>query len=199
MEQVILARHGESAFSVAGNVNGDPATACALTETGVKQARLLGARLAREELDLCVTSEFERVLQTAELALLGRAVPRLVLPDLNDVRFGSFEGGTLAAYREWAAANEPSVEAPGGGESRSATVARYVRAYRTILARPEPTILVVAHGLPIRYVLNALAGQPPAPLVEQVAYAEPYWLPAAELEAAVSALDEWASAPVRWY
>jgi broad specificity phosphatase PhoE len=195
MEQVILARHGESAFSVLGNVNGDPATACALTDIGQEQARRLGEQIAGEPIDLCITSEFERVRQTADLALTGRDVPRLVVPELNDVRFGSFEGGTLDAYREWASTNEPTVEAPGGGESRSATVERYVRAYRTILDRPERLILVVAHGLPIRYVLNALEEVDPAPLVDQVAYAEPYRLDREMLERAVERLDRWAQSP----
>jgi broad specificity phosphatase PhoE len=195
MDEVILARHGESELSVVGTVNGDPAISCALTAEGEQQARLLGDRLAEAEIDLCVTSEFERARRTADLALAGRDVPRLVLPGLNDVRFGSFEGRTLADYRAWAAANEPTVEAPGGGESRSGTVARYVSAYRTILARPERTILVVAHGLPIRYVLNALDETDPAPLVEQVAYAEPYRLSRAELAVAVERLASWSSAP----
>jgi broad specificity phosphatase PhoE len=193
MDEVILARHGESELSVVGIVNGDPAVACALTATGREQARRLGERLADTELDLCVTSEFERARETADLALAGRAVPRLVLPELNDVRFGRFEGSTLTDYRKWAAANEPTVEAPGGGESRRSTVARYVRAYRTILSRPERTVLVVAHGLPIRYVLNALEKTDPAPLVEQVAYAEPYRLPREELERAVDRLERWAA------
>lgn len=196
MDEVILARHGESELSVAGTVNGDPAVACGLTETGMEQARRLGQKLAGVEIDLCVTSEFERVQQTAGLALAGRDVPRLVLPELNDVRFGSFEGGTLADYREWAAANEPTVEAPEGGESRAETVLRYTNGYRKILARPEQTILVVAHGLPIRYVLNALEQISPMPLVEQVAYAEPYRLSSGELEAAVSLLETWAERPL---
>jgi broad specificity phosphatase PhoE len=195
MDEVILARHGESQFSVVGTVNGDPAVACPLTETGEQQARRLGDLLAGVELDLCVTSEFGRTRQTADIALAGRDVPRLVLPELNDVRFGRFEGGALADYREWAAANEPTTEAPGGGESRGGTVARYVSAYRTILARPERTVLVVAHGLPIRYVLNALDEIDPAPLIEQVAYAEPYRLPAAELKRAVDRLARWAKSP----
>ena len=195
MDQVILVRHGESELSVVGTVNGDPAVACALTSEGEQQARRLGERLAEVALDLCLTSQFERARQTADIALEGRDVPRLVLPDLNDVRFGSFEGRTLVDYRKWAAANEPTVEAPGGGESRSGTVARYVRAYRLILTRPEQTILVVAHGLPIRYVLNALAETDPAPLVEQVDYAEPYRLSSAELGAAVERLEHWAAAP----
>ena len=196
MDEVILARHGESELSVVGTVNGDPAVACALTAIGEQQARRLGERLGDVEIDLCVTSKFERVRQTADLALAGREVPRLVLPELNDVRFGSFEGDTLAHYREWAAANEPTVEAPGGGESRSVTVARYVRAYRRILERPETLVLVVTHGLPIRYVLNALERTDPAPLVEQVAYAEPFQLTAGELEEAVTLLERWAATPL---
>jgi len=195
MDEVILARHGESEFSIVGTVNGDPAVACGLTAEGEHQARRLGERLAGVGIDLCVTSEFERAQRTADLALAGRDIPRLVLPELNDVRFGGFEGKPLAEYRAWAAENEPTTEAPGGGESRSETVARYARAYRTILSHPERTILVVAHGLPIRYVLNALERTDPAPLVEQVAYAEPYRLTRTELDAAVERLERWAGAP----
>jgi broad specificity phosphatase PhoE len=196
MDEVILARHGESELSVVGTVNGDPAVACALTATGEEQACRLGERLAEVEIDLCATSEFERAQRTADLALAERDIPRLVLPELNDVRFGAFEAGTLADYRAWAAENEPTTAAPGGGESRSGTVARYVRAYRTILARPEGTILVVAHGLPIRYVLNALEETDPAPLVEQVAYAEPFTLDRRDLALAVDRLEHWSRVPV---
>jgi broad specificity phosphatase PhoE len=195
MDEVILARHGESELSVVGTVNGDPAVACGLTAEGEQQARRLGKRLAEVGIDLCVTSEFERAQRTADLALAGREIARLVLPELNDVRFGGFEGKPLSEYRAWAAENEPTTEAPGGGESRSETVARYARAYRTILARPEEKILVVAHGLPIRYVLNALEEKDPAPLVEQVAYAEPHRLTRTDLDLAVERLERWAEAP----
>jgi broad specificity phosphatase PhoE len=196
MDEMILARHGESELSVLGTVNGDPAVACALTATGREQARKLGERLAKTALDLGVTSEFERTRQTADLALAGRAVARLVLPELNDVRFGDFEGGSLANYRVWAAANDPTVEAPGGGESRAATVQRYVEAYRKIIAWPERTILVITHGLPIRYLLNVLEGQTPTPLVAPIPYAEPYVLGHTDLHQAAESLEQWAARPV---
>jgi broad specificity phosphatase PhoE len=196
MDEVILARHGESELSVVGIVNGDPTLPCALTAAGREQAQRLGDLLADTELDLCVTSEFERVRETADLALAGRHVPHVVLVGLNDVRFGGFEGSTLAEYREWAGANEPTTAAPGGGESRAATITRYVSAYRTILSRPEPTILVVTHGLPIRYILNALDDRPPEPLVDRVPYAEPYLLSARELDGAVTLLEAWGLRPM---
>jgi broad specificity phosphatase PhoE len=75
-------------------------------------------------------------------------------------------------------------------------VRRYIRAYRTILARSEETILVVAHGLPVRYVLDAVAGRDPAPAVVQVPYAEPFRLTGEELRAAVEHLEAWTGRPV---
>jgi broad specificity phosphatase PhoE len=118
-----------------------------------------------------------------------------VLPELNDIRFGDFEGLALTEYRSWAHAHGPEEAAPGGGDSRAETVRRYIRAYGTILARAEETILVVAHGLPVRYILDAVAGRNPAAAVAQVPYAEPFRLNAAELCAAVERLAEWTAAP----
>jgi 2,3-bisphosphoglycerate-dependent phosphoglycerate mutase len=192
---VILVRHGESELSVVGRTNGDPGTSCALTETGREQACRLGQLLEMDDLGLCVTSEFERAQETADLALEGRDVPRLVLPELNDIRFGDFEGLALTEYRSWAHAHGPEEAAPGGGDSRAETVRRYIRAYGTILARAEETILVVAHGLPVRYILDAVDGRNPAAAVAQVPYAEPFRLNAAELCAAVERLAEWTAAP----
>ena len=195
VERAILARHGESELSCQGLTNGDPRDACPLTARGREEARHLGGLLATEPIDLCVTSEFERARETADLALEGRSVPRLVLPGLNDIRFGEFEGRALTDYREWAHAHTPGDEAPGGGESRVETIRRYVDAYRTILARPERTILVVAHGLPVRYVLDAVAGTTPVAKVRQVPYAEPFPVSAAELTAAVERLEAWLLEP----
>jgi len=176
-------------------MNGDPRTSVKLTETGREQARRLGEALGGERIDLCVTSEFSRTHETADLALARRAVPRLVLGDLNDIRVGEFEGRLLSEYREWAHAQTPLAVPPGGDESRADVVGRYVRAYRTILARPERRILVVAHGLPIRYVLNAAQGDAPTAIVEQVECATAYPLSTDELAAAVDRLAAWCAAP----
>src|SRR5918912_3665746 len=186
MERAILARHGESEVLLAGLVNGDPAEPRGLTKAGREQAHRLGALLAGEPIDLCVRSEFARVRETADLALEGREVPRLVVPELNDVRYGEFEGRPFGEYLAWACAFAPADACPGGGESRAEVAARYVRGFRIVLARPERTILVVAHGLPIRYVLLALAELDPTPIVEQVCLAEPHPLAHDELERAVA-------------
>ena len=195
MKTAILARHGESEFSVKGVMNGDPGLAGPLTAEGVEQAHALGEALRETPIDLCVVTEFERTRQTADVALEGRDVPRLVLPELNDIHVGKFEGGLLETYRAWARDRSP-VEVPSGGESRAGVAERFARGFRQVLARPEETVLVVAHGLPIRYVLLAIEGTEPRPVVESVDYATPYRLTRSDLEHAVERLELWVMDPI---
>ena len=195
MQRVVLARHAESVFNARGLVNGDPAIPGSLTPTGVEQARALGIALTDTPLDLCVTTEFERVIQTADEALRRRDVPRVVMPGLGDPRLGPFEGAPLVDYREWAGAAASS-ESPGGdGESRVDIIERYARSYRELLERAEESILVVAHSLPIAYVLFALDGNAPASRVPLVANASVHTLEAHELETAAEVLENWLAAP----
>ncbi|HUY71227.1 MAG TPA: histidine phosphatase family protein [Gaiellaceae bacterium] len=195
MERAILARHGESVFNVLDVMNGDPDLPGGLTHLGREQAAALGMALRGERLDLCVTSEFERARATADEALAGRDVPRLVSPALNDPLYGPYEGKLLEDYRAWAWAN-PATSAPGeGGESRVAIVERYARVFRELIARPEETLLVVAHSLPIAYALGARDGQAPAARVPFAGNAVPYPFTAKELESAAGVLEGWVAAP----
>jgi broad specificity phosphatase PhoE len=195
MDAVILARHGESVFSTRHLVNGDARTAGPLTERGEEEARELGRAIAADSIDLCITSEFERTRQTADLALGGRDVPRLVVPELNDPRYGRFEGGALEEYRSWASTASSQDAVPGGGESRWRIIDRYVRGFRQVLARAEEKVLVVIHSLPIAYVLAAREGEQPARRLPLVAHAHPHRFSRTELDAAVTLLEDWCAAP----
>ena len=194
MKELLATRHGESEFSLAQLVNGDPGVACPLTEAGREQARALGTELAGERIDICAVTEFERVRETAELALHGRSVPIIVVPELNDPRYGHFEGGSLDAYREWVWGKGP-LDAPEGGEHRGEIAARYARGLRRLLARPEETVLLVAHSLPLAYLRDAAEGRPPATRSDQVAYAELLRLGQPLVERAADVLEKWAGAP----
>ncbi|HEV3478989.1 MAG TPA: histidine phosphatase family protein [Gaiellaceae bacterium] len=195
MEQALLVRHAESVFSARGLATGRADVRCPLSERGEAQARALAEDLANESIDLCVTSELERTRQTADLALADRAVPRIVLPELNDPLYGRYEGGRLDAYLAWALANDSAAEPPGGGERRQALVARYADGFRRVVERPERAVLVVTHSLPIAYILMALAGRDPARRVPVVEYAKPHAISRGELEQAVVRLDAWCAAP----
>jgi ribonuclease H / adenosylcobalamin/alpha-ribazole phosphatase len=195
MERAILVRHGESVLSARGFASGRVDARCPLNDRGKSQAHELARELAAEEIDLCVTSELERTRQTAEIALAGRNVPRVVYPELNDPLYGSYENGPLDAYLAWALASGSTAEPPGGGESRQAIVARYAAGLRRISKRPERVILVVTHSLPIAYVLLALSGRDPSPRVPLVEYAKTHPVEADELEQVVARLEAWSSAP----
>jgi len=195
VERAILARHGESIFNVLELMNGDIELPGGLTPIGHEQAAALGEALRGERLDLCVTSEFERARATADEALAGRDVPRVVLPALNDPLVGPYEGKPLEAYRAWAWTNPPTAAPGDGGESRVAIVERYARAFRDLLARPEQTILVVSHSLPIAYALGARDGQAPKARVPFAGNAVPHPFTAAELESVARLLEGWVAAP----
>ena len=193
--KVVFARHGESEFSARGALNGDPTVPVGLTSAGIEQARALGTALAAEQFGLCVTTEFPRTRETADEALRGRDIPRVVVPELNDPRYGPYEGAQIEDYRNWAAAAS-SGDTPGaGGESRYAIVERYASAYRWLLDRPEGSILVVAHSLPIAYALHARAGKPPEARVPLAEYATAYPFTALELRRTAITLEYWLAAP----
>jgi broad specificity phosphatase PhoE len=190
VQLAILVRHAESELSARSAVSSDPARPCPLTVQGEEQARALGKELAGEPIELCVVTEFERSGQTAELALAGRNVPVVVMPELNDPRAGSFEGGPLEAFRAWSWTHGSADEPAGGGESRLAVAARLAHGYRRVLARPERTVLVVGHALPMAYAL-----QGPTRRIDMLEYVTPYRLDRGELDAAVSRIESWAAAP----
>jgi broad specificity phosphatase PhoE len=195
MERALLVRHGESVFGARGLATGNVDVRCPLSERGAAQARALAEEISGENIDLCVTSELERTRQTADIALAQRSVRRIVLAELNDPLYGIYEGGPLDAYLAWALANDSAAEPRGGGEGRQTLVARYAAGFRRILARPERAIFVVAHSLPIAYILMALAGLDPAPRVPLVEYTQTHTVSAGELRRAVARLERWCAAP----
>jgi len=196
VERAILARHGESVLGAEGRLNGDPAVDNGLTAEGEAQARALGEALADVVVELGVASEFTRARASLELALGGRDVPTLVLPELNEIRFGRWEGEASGDYLAWAWSHGPEEPCPGGGETRADAVRRLTRGFRTILERPERTILVVGHGLGLRYLLSAAEGSDPRQMLEEVPLAQPIPLDADDFRSGLERLERWSQRPV---
>ena len=194
MDLLILARHG-----LAGS-NRDGIASCAtpgegLVPEGVEQGRALGALLADEPISLAATTELARTQETLALVLDGRDLGVIVVRELNEIAFGSFDGGPLDESRAGAAAQSASEPAPGGGESRSDAAARFARGLHVLLARDESVVLLVGHALMLRYALDAAVGLVPAARIAPVEHAHPYRLERADVERAAELLTSWSRAP----
>jgi broad specificity phosphatase PhoE len=153
----VIARHGESTLNFENRVNGDPNVPVHLTEKGRDEARLLGQQVAHIPFDLSVYTPFIRTRETAEIALAGRNVPSEERPELGDIDIGELEGKTIDDYHAWKREHARADPFPGG-ESLDAAALRYADAFEQLLQRPEATILVVTHEIPLRYAINAADG-----------------------------------------
>jgi probable phosphoglycerate mutase len=189
MQLYVIARHGESTLNFEQRVNGDPSVPVALTEQGRDEARLLGQQLAHVPLDLCVHTRFGRTLETARIALEGREVPFEEEPLFDDIDIGELEGQTLDDYRAWKRAHTRRDPFPGG-ESLDDAARRYARAYKKLLERPETSILVVTHEIPLRYAINAADGSRELDRpTRQLANATPYLFDEGALRRAVEGIQ----------
>jgi broad specificity phosphatase PhoE len=185
----VIARHGESTLNSEQRISGDPSIPVALTAKGHEESRLLGQQVAHIPIELCVHTRFSRTRETAEIALRGRDVPFEVEPLLDDINVGELEGKTLEEYRAWKRVHKRSDDFPGG-ESLDDAARRYAEAYRKLLERPESSILIVIHEIPLRYAINAADGSDDLDgPTHQLANATPYLFHEGALKRAVEVIE----------
>ena len=92
MAEFLLARHGETEWSLDGRHTGR--TDLPLTENGRRRARHLAGRLSGREFALVLRSPLRRAAETCELAGLGGEAQ--VRDDLHEWDYGDYEGITTA-------------------------------------------------------------------------------------------------------
>jgi ribonuclease H / adenosylcobalamin/alpha-ribazole phosphatase len=194
LRELLLVRHAHARSNAEDCVSSDP-PGDGLSAQGVEETRALHDAIAGDPIGLGVATRLVRTQETLELALAGREIPTIILPGLDEIAFGSFEGGPLGEYRTWAWANEPDAACPGGGESRAQAAERFAGALDVLLARPEDVVLAVSHALPVRYVLDASDGGFPVARIGRVPHATPFLLDAEAVERAAETLRVWATAP----
>jgi broad specificity phosphatase PhoE len=186
----ILARHAESTLNFEQRINGDPAVPVTLTDKGREEAVLLGQQIRHLPIELCVHTRFGRTLETARIALEGRQMPVEVEPLLDDIDVGDLEGVTLDEYRAWKR-DHTRRDAFPGGESLDGAARRYADAFEKLLERPEQSVLVLTHEIPLRYAINAAGCSEdldrPA---HQLANATPYLFDETALNRAVQRIRE---------
>ena len=164
----VLLRHGQTPMSVQKRYAGR--SDVPLTDAGVQQGAAAAKRLASAGRGVIVTSPLLRAVQTAQEVAAVTDVAVVTDDGFRETDFGAWEGLTFAEVRErwpdeltaWLA--DPDV-GPPGGESFTAVNARVTAAlHRVLAARPGQTVLVVSHVTPIKTLVAAALGAPPAAL-----------------------------------
>ena len=153
--QLVLWRHGRTAWNLAGRVQGQSDTQ--LDDVGREQARLAAARLAALAPDRIVSSDLVRARDTAQY--LADATGQQVEIDerLREMNFGEREGMTWreawAAFPDgmqaWVTGDETQIP---GSETHRQAGDRLAGALSDLLTDLPPggTLVVVAHGAVLR-------------------------------------------------
>jgi broad specificity phosphatase PhoE len=150
--EILLVRHGETDWNRERRVQGH--TDRPLTEEGRRQAVALSEQLAGDPPDAVYSSDLMRAHETARIVAERLGVEVIVLPELRERDFGTWEGLTddeiLARFPQ--AHNGPW----GDAESREEMLERVREAItRIAAAHPEGSVLVITHGGPVRVLLTA--------------------------------------------
>lgn len=152
MTQLILIRHGETEWNRQHRMQGQSDSP--LTETGLRQARLLGQRMRDFEFAALYCSDSGRAHHTARCVTEATGHALTVDPRLRERHFGVFEGLTgpemQAQYPDAYArfkSRDAHYAAPGG-ESAQAFRDRAFACLNEIAARhADDLVVVVTHGL----------------------------------------------------
>jgi probable phosphoglycerate mutase len=155
---VVLLRHGETAWSLSGQHTGR--TDLALTDLGEAEARAQGERLAGRRFSLALTSPLKRASRTAELAGLTDVVAD---PDLSEWDYGDFEGLTTPEIRQripgWSIWTGPWP----GGETIDDVARRADRVVARLRTCPAgAATAVVGHGHQLRILAARWLGAEPS-------------------------------------
>lgn len=158
MGELVLLRHGETAWSAAGRHTSY--TDVPLTPEGERQARALAARLAGRRFVAVLSSPRQRAWRTAELA--GLSVTAIV-DDLAEWNYGQYEGRTTAEIRQQRPGWDLWIDGCPGGESPAQVGVRLDRA----IARVRPLlsggdVVLVGHGHSLRVTGARWIGLPPS-------------------------------------
>lgn len=189
MPDFLLIRHGESLFNTRNLLNGDPSVFNPLSDVGRQQCSALSTTIGTMKWASAWTTRFPRTKESLGLMAPGLLDDAAEIELLDDLRVGEFEGRPIEEFRTWRRANGPGV-APTNGESLVQAVERYAHGLKFLLEHAPRPALAVVHDQPIRYVMNAQAGDDPfTGALRKVPNAVPYPFSEGALALAAERLD----------
>jgi broad specificity phosphatase PhoE len=166
MGDLILLRHGETEWSLAGKHTGR--TDVPLTPHGEKCALELRPVLAKRDIAAVFTSPAQRAVKTAELALGPLAATAQQDPDLWEWDYGGYEGMTTPQIQQlnpgWYLWRDGVI--PGDRDHPGETVEQVAARTDRVLSRvrpllPDGDVVLVAHGHVLRILTARWLGLNP--------------------------------------
>ncbi len=153
LRMVVLLRHGQTDYNVAGRMQGHIDSV--LTETGVAQAAHVAPEIARLAPDRLISSDLARAADTAEAVAAASGQPVKLDSRLRETHLGEWQGQTVAEIEEAypgaiATWRSDPAWAPPGGESRIEVVRRAMPVVEELddefSSGPDTTAVLIAHG-----------------------------------------------------
>ncbi len=163
--RLVLIRHGQSTWNREHRIQGqlDPP----LSTEGLRQAELLGARLAGRRFAGFYASDLKRAFETAKAIGTLVGLQPEAMTSLREIFLGEWEGLRTEEIADrfpgaWAAwVDEPDWDVVPGGEGAALFEARVAAAFEDIYRRHEHgDVLVVTHGGVIQVALHRVIGHP---------------------------------------
>jgi broad specificity phosphatase PhoE len=179
MTGLVLIRHGETDWNVAGRYQGqaDPP----LNNRGLEQAHQLARELRQSSLDVVYTSPLLRAVQTAKIITEAFELPLHKDSRLMEIHQGDWqtrlrseiESLYTELFRRWE--TEPWQVTPPGGEHLSQVQERVYAAVDDILTRhPNQQVGIVTHRIPIALIKVRFQGMDPD-IVRTLQLPNCYW------------------------
>lgn len=165
-KKIFLVRHGETEFNRLGIVQGSGVDK-ELNELGRRQAEQFFRAYSSENFDHVYISALQRTRQSVQ-GFLELGVPYTVVPELNEISWGVFEGKEQVDTERkeyWRVVNswkDGDYDAKiVGGESAREMQARQMKIIERVFKNEaENTILVCMHGRAMKSMLCTLLNQP---------------------------------------
>ncbi|MBR3157237.1 histidine phosphatase family protein [Candidatus Saccharibacteria bacterium] len=142
--KLYVARHGQTDWNLENRMQGQ--TDVPLNETGINQAKKLKRKLESYDFDICYCSPMKRAVQTADIAVDGRA-PILYDDNLKERSYGDYEGVDCATWN--IDENDRRLNTNEGGMEPIKTVLARSKKVLERIKKENPDdakVLVVAHG-----------------------------------------------------
>jgi alpha-ribazole phosphatase len=162
MSKLLLIRHGTTKLHATDRFWGK--TDMPLNDEGIKQAKQVKARLAKEKINAVFSSTLSRARSTAEIVAEGHKVKVIACDELRECDFGIIEGLPFKEIEQRYPAlakkltDGPAVDFPGGESLKqlNARIKTFIKRLDTL--KPDDTAAIVSHGGPLRLLICNLLG-----------------------------------------